>query len=222
MFFPVGDSDVRGPIKPVINYILILLNVAVFLFEVSLPEPELNRLIETYGSIPVEILHASDLYTLITSIFLHGGWMHLIGNMLFLWVFGDNIESSVGSWRYLLFYICGGLIASLTHAFLNPGNTVPCVGASGSIAACLGAYLVMYPRSRIKILFLLLFTTFRVSAIYFLGFWIVQQLVTGVGSLSQQSANSAGVAYWAHIGGFAFGILYGFMMRHTVKELNHD
>lgn len=148
--------------------------------------------------------------------------MHLIGNMLFLWVFGDNIESSVGSWRYLLFYICGGLIASLTHAFLNPGSTVPCVGASGSIAACLGAYLVMYPRSRIKILFLLLFTTFRVSAIYFLGFWIVQQLVTGVGSLSQQSANSAGVAYWAHIGGFAFGILYGFMMRHTVKELNHD
>lgn len=222
MFFPVGDSDVRGPIKPVINSILILLNVAVFLYEVSLPETQLNGFIETFGSIPVEIFRGQDLYTLITSIFLHGGWMHLIGNMLFLWVFGDNIESSVGSWRYLLFYLCGGILASLTHAILNAGSPVPCVGASGSIAACLGAYLVMYPRSRIKVLFLLLFTTFRVSAIFFLGFWIVQQLITGVGSLSQHAANSAGVAYWAHIGGFAFGVLYGFIMRHTVKELTHD
>ncbi|HAD34469.1 MAG TPA: rhomboid family intramembrane serine protease [Chitinophagaceae bacterium] len=220
MFFPIGDDNVKGHSKPILNYLFIIVNVAVFFYEFSLPEAALNQFIFTYGSIPAEITSFQDLYTLFTCIFLHGGWMHLLGNMLFLWVFGDNIESSIGSFRYFIFYVGGGVIASLAHAFLSPGSQVPCVGASGAIAACLGAYLVMYPGSRVRILFILFLTTFRVSAIYFLGFWIIQQLVSGVGTLSTAAAESAGVAYWAHIGGFVFGVIAGFILRGQVKELH--
>ena len=217
MFFPIGDTQVQQGVKPYISYGIIALNVLVYLYEFSLGEQNLGAFINQYGSIPVEVIHGQDYYTLVTSIFLHGGWMHLIGNMLFLWVFADNIEATVGYTQFLIFYFLGGIVASLTHVMLNPNSAVPCVGASGAIAACLGAYVVMFPQSKIKILFIVFFSIFYVRAIYFLGFWIVQQLVSGFGSLGVATADTSGVAYWAHIGGFAFGALAGFYFKKKAK-----
>jgi membrane associated rhomboid family serine protease len=213
MFFPIGDTNVERGVRPLLSYVFIALNVAVFLYQVSLGAAGNNFVME-FGSIPAEILSGQDLFTLVTSMFLHGGWMHLLGNMLFLWVFADNIEASVGYVKFLIFYLLGGIVAALTHAILGGNSWVPCVGASGAIAACLGAYLVMFPSSRIKILVLIFFLTFEIRAIYFLGFWIVQQFMSGIGSLATPTADSGGVAYWAHIGGFIFGLVMGFIFRN--------
>jgi membrane associated rhomboid family serine protease len=219
MFFPIGDVNLTRGTKPFLTYILIAINVAVFLWEFSMSPQVQNNFVYDYGAIPLEITHGLDLYTLITNIFLHGSWFHLLGNMLFLWVFGDNIEATLGYGKFIIFYIGGGLVASLTHIVFNPSSQVPCVGASGAIAACLGAYLIMFPKSQIKVLFILLFTTFRVPAIFFLGFWIVQNLFSGIGSLNAATIDSSGVAYWAHIGGFAFGILVGFTNKRKAQSL---
>jgi membrane associated rhomboid family serine protease len=220
MFFPIGDTQVQQGKKPMLAYVLIGLNVLVYLYEFSLGEPQLNAFVNQFGNTPVEVMNGKDYFTLITCMFLHGGWMHLIGNMLFLWVFADNIEATVGYTNFILFYLLGGIAASLTHTLLSPGSMVPCVGASGAIAACLGAYIVMFPQSKIKVLFLILFTVFYVRAIYFLGFWIVQQLISGFGGLGVKTADTDGVAYWAHIGGFAFGVLAGFYFKNKVRIEN--
>jgi membrane associated rhomboid family serine protease len=217
MFFPIGDVNVERGHPPVLTYLFIAINVAVFIFEVSLGQEQQNIFVTTYGSIPNEIMVGQDLFTLITSIFLHGGWMHLIGNMLFLWVFADNIEATIGHGWFLFFYLMGGVIACFGQAILDPNSTIPCVGASGSISACLGAYIVMFPRSEIKVLFLLFFRSFYVPALYFLGIWIVQQLISGYGSLAATTASEGGVAYWAHIAGFAFGVLSGFYFKRKVR-----
>ena len=219
MFFPLGDSNIEKGSKPFITYILIAINIMVFLYQFMMPPDLQSAFVYQYGSIPVEISHGVDLNTLFTCMFLHGGWMHLIGNMLFLWVFADNIEATIGSFKFLLFYLAGGVIASLTHSILNASSEIPCVGASGAIAACLGAYLVMFPRSRIKVLILIFFTTFRVPAIFFLGLWIVQQFMAGFGSLGAATSDTAGVAYWAHIGGFIFGVVSGFSFRGKAAEM---
>lgn len=219
MFFPIGDVNVERGHPPVLTYIFIFINIAVFLFEVSLGQEQQNVFVNTYGSIPNEIMVGKDLFTLLTSIFLHGGWMHLIGNMLFLWVFADNIEATVGHFKFFLFYIIGGIIASYGQAVLDPSSNVPCVGASGSISACLGAYLIMYPKSQIKVLFLLFFRSFYVSAIYFLGIWILQQFISGFGSLASTTAGEGGVAYWAHIAGFLFGVVAGFYFKKALRPI---
>jgi membrane associated rhomboid family serine protease len=218
MFFPIGDVNVERGHPPVLTYLFIAINIAVFVFEASLGQQQQSVFVTTYGSIPSEIMVGKDMYTLFTSIFLHGGWMHLIGNMLFLWVFADNIEATVGSFKFFLFYIVGGIIASYGQAVLSPSSNVPCVGASGAISACLGAYIVMFPKSQIKVLFLLFFRSFYVSAIYFLGIWIVQQIIAGYGSLASNTAGEGGVAYFAHIGGFVFGVLAGFYFKNEVKS----
>ena len=143
--------------------------------------------------------------------------MHLIGNMLFLWIFADNIEVSIGSFRFLLFYLAGGVFAALVHCFVLDGSSIPCIGASGAISATLGAYLVMFPSSRIRVLFI--FFSFRVSAFVFLGFYIVQQVMAGWETLELQAAESSGVGYWAHIGGFGYGFIRGwFLRKHLRKE----
>ena len=216
MFFPIGDVNIKHGSKPYITYLFILINVAVFVFQFSLKGNQQAAFVYGYGSIPAEIVYGQDLYTLITCMFLHGGWMHLIGNMLFMWVFADNIEATIGSFKFILFYIAGGIIASLTHAVLNSSSQIPCVGASGAIAACLGAYLVMFPHSKIRIFFLIFFTTFNISAIYFLGFWILQQFTAGFGAIGTETA---GVAYWAHIGGFVFGVFCGFLFREKAERM---
>ena len=219
MFFPVGDDNVIGGKRAYFSHLFIAANVAVFLFEFSLSNAALNNFIMTYGSIPAEIVNGEDYFTLFTSMFLHGGWMHLIGNMLFLWVFGDNIEAVIGNVPYLLFYLLGGLAASVTHIFFNLGGTIPSVGASGAIAAILGAYVVLFPFSRVKLMVpFLAFTSFRIYAIFFLGFWIFQQFVSGLAAVSTTTAQTAGVAWWAHIGGFVFGVLAGFVFRAMLPK----
>lgn len=218
MIFPIGDDQVSGGHRPLVSYSLIAINILVFLFQVTLPEAQLQQLVFDYGTTPAAILQGQDYPTLLTSMFLHGGWMHLIGNMLFLWVFADNIEAVIGSLPFLLFYLLGGVIASGAHVYFNPGSTLPSVGASGAISAVMGAYLVMFPVSRIKVLILIFFRAFYIPALAFLGFWIIQQLVSGYFSLGTSAAEtSGGVAWWAHIGGFVFGLLMGWFFRRRFK-----
>lgn len=216
MFIPIGDDNIKGGHYPLFSYSLIVLNVLVFVYEASLAPEALERFIFNYGAIPAEIEKGQYLYTLFTSMFLHGGIMHLVGNMLFLWIFADNIEATIGNFRFLIFYLLGGLAAHAAHLYFNPGSEIPTVGASGAISAVMGAYLVMFPRSQIKVL--LLFFFIRISAFIFLGLWIAQQVMAGTAELQVPTAQTAGVAYWAHIGGFAFGVLMGFYYRNRYKR----
>ena len=217
MIFPIGDDQVKGGARPVVSYTLILLNFLVFFFQISLTPDKLQQLVFEYGTTPNAILQGQDLMTLFTSMFLHGGWMHLMGNMLFLWIFADNIEAVVGSGLFLLFYLAGGMVASGVHVLVNPGSTVPSIGASGAISAVMGAYLVMFPVSRIKVLILIFFRSIYIPAMVFLGFWIIQQLVSGYYSMGV-AAEETGVAWWAHIGGFAFGLLCGWYFRKRYRS----
>ncbi|HEX5625605.1 MAG TPA: rhomboid family intramembrane serine protease [Saprospiraceae bacterium] len=218
MFFPIGDDNVKGGYKPLFSYTLILINVAVFLFEVSLSHPDAEAFVIRFGSIPAEVLSGDDLYTLLSSMFLHGGWMHLIGNMLFLWVFSDNIEAVVGTFNFLLFYILGGVAATIIHVLFNPYSEIPVVGASGAISAVLGAYIVMFPASRIRVFIIFLLGSAYIPALVFLGIWIVQQMIAGFGSLGLGTEEQGGVAWWAHIGGFAFGVAGGLIARKNYSK----
>jgi membrane associated rhomboid family serine protease len=213
--FPIGDDEVRGAGPGLVTIALIVINALVFIYEVSLSAGAQSQFITEYGVIPAEIARGQDLFTLFTSMFLHGGWMHLIGNMLFLWVFGDNIEAVLGHIGYLIFYLVGGLAASAAHIVFNLGSDIPSVGASGAIAAVLGAYLVMFPKSRIKVLVFLGYRAgvTRVTALLFLGIWALTQLFNGVASLGTPTAQTSGVAFWAHIGGFVLGLIGGFVFR---------
>jgi membrane associated rhomboid family serine protease len=213
MFFPIGDDNVKGGYKPFFTYLLLVLNVALFFYELRLGE-NLDSFLHVFAFSPYEIVHFQDVHAIFTSMFLHGGWMHLIGNMMFLWVFADNIEAVLGNFRFLLFYLLGGIIAGVAQAVLFPDSMVLTLGASGAIAAVLGAYLVMFPVSRIRVLFLVF--PFNVPAILFLGIWIVQQLMSGYGALSADTGGG-GVAWWAHIGGFVFGFIAGVYYRITLK-----
>lgn len=213
MIFPIGDDQIKNGHKPIFSYTFIGLNILIFLLEISLSPEMLSEFIATYGSIPLEIGKGQDLYTLFTNMFLHGGWMHLIGNMVFLWVFADNIEATIGNVNFLIFYIAGGVIATLTHFAFNMTSVVPAVGASGAIAAILGAYIVMFPKSKIKVLVIYFFRSFMVPAFAFLGIWIIQQLFSGIGSMASTTETSGGTAWWAHIGGFIFGLLAGYIAK---------
>jgi len=218
MVFPIGDTQVKGGYKPIFAYSFIAINVLIFFYEVSLGKG-INVFLHTYGSIPSEIMAGQDLYTLFTCMFLHGGWMHLIGNMMFLWVFGDNIEATIGSFKFVIFYLLGGLAASFTHIFFDAGSNIPSVGASGAIAAILGAYLVMFPKSIIQVW--ALFMRFKMPALAFLGLWFAQQLVAGFGEIGS-TADTVGVAWWAHIGGFVFGLVAGFLFKDMIRKDNKN
>ncbi len=218
MIFPIGDDQVQGGYKPLFSYTFILLNVLIFFYQVTLGESQLQGFVYHYGSIPAEIVSGEDYFTLLTSMFLHGGWIHLIGNMLFLWVFADNIEAIIGNMAFIVFYILGGLAAAGVHTLFNPDSVVPAVGASGAISAVLGAYLVMFPSSRVKVVVIYFFRSFLMPAYFFLGIWIVQQLISGLLALGPSSAQSAGVAWWAHIGGFLFGVISGILIRIYIMK----
>ncbi len=209
MIFPIGDDQVKGGYFPLFSYAFIALNVIIFIMQSSMPAGQFQSFVLEYGSIPAETIEGQDLFTLITSMFLHGSWAHLLGNMLFLWIFADNIEATIGNGRFLLFYLLGGLAAHAAHIYFNWGSTVPTVGASGAISSVMGAYLVRFPTSRIRMLVLLFFV--RIPAFVFLGFWIWQQW--SFGSQALQGGSSGGVAWWAHIGGFVFGVIAGFYYR---------
>ena len=219
MFFPIGDTQVEGGFKPHVSYALIAINVALFMYEVTLNQQEIQAFLFRYGSIPAEISSGIDMHTLFTSMFLHGGWMHLIGNMLFLWVFADNIEAIIGNAMFLFFYLAGGLMGSAAHILLDSNSMVPTIGASGAISAVMGAYLVMFPKSKIKV-FILFFTTYM-PALVFLLLWFGQQLISGLGNLTPQASESAGTAWWAHIGGFVYGVVLGFFFKPKVTEHNY-
>lgn len=211
MIFPIGDDQVKGGYFPLLSYSFIAINVLVFLYQASLSGPAFEQFVYTYGSIPVETVRGDDLFTLLTSMFLHGSWMHLLGNMMFLWIFADNIEATIGTGRFLIFYLLGGLAAHFGHIYFNLGSEVPTVGASGAISAVMGAYLIMFPTSRIKMLVLVFFV--RIPAFVFLLFWIVQQVSLGNEALQSVTSQTAGVAWWAHIAGFMFGIVGGLYYR---------
>ncbi len=209
MFFPYGDDQVHGGHRPWVSYSFLALNIAAFVWQLS--DPTGGGFAAWYAAVPADIMNGRNLYTLVSSLFLHGGLMHLLGNMLFLWIFADNIESTIGSWRFFLFYLLGGIAATAAHIAIDPYSPIPVLGASGAISAVLGAYLVMYPKSRIKVfLIFLVLIPFRVPAVLFLGLWFFMQMSSGLGSLT---GSSAGVAWWAHIGGFLFGIAGGFWIR---------
>jgi membrane associated rhomboid family serine protease len=219
MIFPIGDDQLKGGHRPIVSYSLIAFNVIGYFLQNTDPSGQLY--VQQYGCIPAEITHGIDLFTLFTSMFMHGGFMHLLGNMMFLWVFADNIEGAIGHLKFLVFYLIGGLAASATHIGLAMNSSVPCVGASGAIAAVMGAYLVMYPRSRILMLFLLTFGRFHIPALAFLGFWILQQVVSGMGALQVAGGpgvDGGGVAFWAHIGGFAAGLVGGIIFRSEAQR----
>ncbi len=194
---------------PVVNWMLIVANVLVFLYEISLSPAALDRLTRTWGLVPVQLLvRPAELWiTIFTSMFLHGGWFHIISNMWVLFIFGDNVEDRLGGMRYLLFYLLSGVAAALMETFILPNSPVPTIGASGAIAGVLGAYLVLYPRAKVASLvpILFIFTIIDIPAFLFLLFWFVSQLFSGW--LALQGSAGSGVAWWAHVGGFLFGVL---------------
>ena len=213
---PLRDDQARYS-TPWVNYFLIALNVLIFFFEASLDRRSLNVLIGEFGVVPSHLsdfLAGSPQYPLLvvvvpffTSLFLHGSWMHVIGNVWFLFIFGDNVEDYLGHFKYLVFYILTGVIAMGTHVFMNMHSTAPAVGASGAIAGVLGAYFVLYPRARVLTWFPPVFF-FHVSAWIILGYWFVLNFLSGTATaLAVQRQNMGGVAFWAHVGGFAAGAL---------------
>ena len=195
---------------PVVNYLLIAANVIVFLVMLSLPESALESVVARYAMTPANFtdgVSLGDIISIFSSMFMHAGLAHIGGNMIYLWIFGDNVEDRLGHGRYLMFYVLGGVVASLTHMATNWGSDLPTVGASGAIAAVLGAYLVMFPGSRIStwVPFGKFYRMTVLPAVVVLGFWFVFQLFDGVAAL--QGADVGGVAVWAHIGGFIAGML---------------
>ena len=208
---PIGDVLPRRRF-PYMTYLLITLNVVAFFYEISLGPNALENFVFSWGAIPARLenwdAHPIVLFSLITSIFLHGGWIHLISNMLYLWVFGDNVEDRLGHFRYLLFYLVGGITAGLAQAWFAAGSQLPAVGASGAVAAILGAYMVMFPGAQVLVAVpILFFLPFTVPSILVLGLWFIGQLFNGLFALSVSAAYAGGVAWWAHIGGFLLGMI---------------
>ncbi len=193
---------------PVVNWMLIGLNALVFVYELSLSPAALDRLTRTWGLIPAQLLaHPAQLWiTIFTSMFLHGGWFHILSNMRVLFIFGDNVEDRLGGARYLIFYLLSGVAAALMDAIVLSTSSVPTIGASGAIAGVLGAYLLLYPRAKVASLvpILFIFTIIEIPAFIFLLFWFVSQLFSGW--LTLQGTAGSGVAWWAHVGGFLFGM----------------
>jgi membrane associated rhomboid family serine protease len=219
MIFPIGDDQVVGGDKPVFTYAFLALNIGLFVWMLFFSDfPDIQTFYNTYGSIPAEMMEGRDWWTLVSAMFIHGGFLHLAGNMIFLYVFADNIEATIGHWRFLLFYLAGGLVAGVAHTVFNPASTIPAVGASGAISAVLGAYMVMFPASRIRVFILFFFTSAYLPAFLFLGIWILQQTIAGVGALGTVDLDTGGVAWWAHIGGFVFGFLCGFYFRTILRQ----
>jgi len=202
--FPLKDTQPSYS-RPVVTIAIIAANLVIFLFEASLGPYARNELIDHYGLVPDHF----RLSSVLTSMFLHGGWMHVLGNMWFLWIFGDNIEDLLGHAKFLLFYLLCGFAAAAAQVVSSPYSTVPMVGASGAIAGVMGAYLIKFPRSRILTLVFILFfiTTVEIPAPIMLVYWFVIQLFSGIGSIARTNLSQGGVAFFAHVGGFITGMV---------------
>jgi len=225
---PLRDT-IRSRDVPMVNWLIIIINVVVFLFEASLGPRQLDAFIRLAGAVPRNFfvnLGLDQAVSLFTSMFLHGGWAHLISNVWALYIFGDNVEDRMGHLRYLVFYLLTGVIAELTHIFLSPTSTVPMIGASGAISGVLGAYLVLFPTSRVITLVPLFFVPWfvEIPALFYLGFWFVSQLFNGLFSLAMAGpvGTYGGVAWWAHVGGFAAGLLLVGVFARRVRRAYPD
>src|SRR5215213_2627884 len=232
MIFPIGDDNSDRTTAPVINYLLIAINILVFVFLQGATGE--NRFTAGFATVPEEIRTGRDVkgpvpikvgtqeavinlaetpspvyITLLTSMFMHGGWMHLLGNMLFLWIFGDNLENLMGRFRYLIFYLLTGLIASLTHVFstfaFGDNPYIPSLGASGAISGVLGGYLVLFPKRQVKVIMFRMVT--EVPGYVAVGLWFLFQLISAFGAIGQGAQSGGGVAFMAHIGGFVAGVV---------------
>lgn len=218
---PIRDSHVHLKTAPILTVTLILGNVAVFVYQ-FLSGPGMEAFVYRFGAIPWEISHFQELpglewthhspvpniLTLFTAMFLHGGILHLAGNMLYLWIFGDNVEALTGHLRFPFFYLTCGLVAAMTHVMLDPNSQIPMIGASGAVSGILGAYFIRFPGARVHILIffpLIILRVFQVPAVLVLGVWFIFQVLNGMGSLNYPS--SGGVAWFAHIGGFIAGMI---------------
>jgi membrane associated rhomboid family serine protease len=216
--FPVSDV-IPSRTVPVVTVGLIIVNALVFLYQVTLPPQLLDAFVAQYALIPASF----SWVNVFTSMFLHAGWMHVIGNMLYLWIFGDNVEDRLGHARFLLFYLASGCAAAMLQLIINPFTTVPMLGASGAIAGVMGAYFVLYPESRVltAVFILIFFDLIEIPAIFFLGIWFFMQLLSGVGSLGATNANAGGTAFWAHIGGFVVGVVVGIALRISGRKVEY-
>jgi membrane associated rhomboid family serine protease len=221
--FPISDHNPTR-ITPYVTYALIGANVFIFLYQLRLTPPQLEQFFQLYAVVPKELTTSfggipvnqtvPEPLTLVTSQFLHGGFLHILGNMLFLWIFGNNIEDKLGHIKYIIFYISCGILAALAQWFFSMQSGIPSLGASGAIAGMMGAYILRFPHAKIRTLvFLGPFIVFPdIPAIFFLGIWFLQQALYGIASLNVPSnigMESGGVAYWAHAGGFVFGAILG-------------
>jgi membrane associated rhomboid family serine protease len=222
---PIGDDNRDRRSRPVVTYILVAINVLVFLYMLTLRGQNTDFFVYKWGVIPARFIHHaafqaanpeinSPLYaTLVTAMFLHGGWLHIGGNMLFLWVFGDNVEDAMGHFRYIIFYLLVGLAGNFAHIYFNQSSLAPSIGASGAIAGVLGGYIVLKPRGRVRNLIFLgiIFIPITLPAWIVLGYWFVLQAFNGFATLGMNfrsgGASGGGVAYWAHIGGFVAGVI---------------
>ncbi len=223
---PIRDT-IPSRTYPIITVSLIISNVIIFFYQLSLGS-RVDVFISDFGLVPLRFFRSFEkginpLITFLpffTSMFLHGGWFHIIGNMWYLWIFGDNVEDRMGHFRFLIFYIACGIAAGFAHAFTNPNSGIPTVGASGAIAGVMGAYFILYPASRIWTLVpVFIFVQFvEIPAVIFLGFWIIMQFLIGTFSMNL-GPTQGGVAWWAHIGGFAAGAILVFIFRKRKRNL---
>jgi rhomboid family protein len=234
---PIGDEDQPGPL-PFVNIAIIVINVLIF----AVIQLQSDAFTMGYSTIPAEITHGVDLVgpvqialpdgttdtiveaagpvpiwlTLFTSMFMHGGWAHLGGNMLFLFIFGDNVERLYGWLRYLVFYLVCGLAASFAQVLSSPESVIPSLGASGAISGVLAAYLVNFPQNRVRVLVGLRYVT-QVPALLMIGLWALIQFASGIGSIAVSDQTSGGVAYWAHIGGFIAGAVIAYLLKPFIR-----
>ncbi len=207
---PIGDENPENAAPPVVTWVIIAVNVLAFVVE--LMSPDLNAFVSTWGAVPSRIAHGHDLITLLTSMFLHGSLLHIGGNMLFLKVFGDNVEDAFGHWWFLAFYFLTGLAAHAAYVVANPNSIIPTVGASGAISGVLGAYIVLFRRNRVRVLLGYWITT--VPAWLMIGLWAAMQFVDSyLTFMSADTAQTGGVAYAAHVGGFVSGVVFALIAR---------
>jgi len=241
MLLPLGDDNTMRRITPVVNYALIAINILVFLYQLAN-----ESFTYGYSVVPYEITHGEDLVsqagfdrmgrmvvppqfpgptpiylTFLTAMFMHGGLMHIAGNMLYLWIFGDNVEDRMGHAKFVIFYLLCGIAASATHIFFDPNSKVPSLGASGAIAGVLGAYLILFPHQYVRVLVPLgIFSQItELPAIIVIGFWAVLQFLSGFGSIAHTATSrGGGVAYMAHVGGFVAGLILVFLFRNPAPR----
>ncbi len=233
MIFPIRDENPQIQV-PYVTYALIALNVLAWLALQRLGvEPGLSQSVCTFGLIPADLTGAEfnpsrmmceidgqpDWYTLISAMFMHGSWMHLIGNMWFLWIFGNNVEDAMGPIRFAIFYLLSGLGAALAQILADAGSIIPMVGASGAIGGVMGAYIVLYPRVHVHMFVMVIFRSFAVPAYLMLGYWVIVQVMGGYSSLGE---TGGGVAFWAHIGGFLAGMALIFVFKNETLLAKHQ